>query len=140
MTFAVPGLTSQQAIDLLPDLIALKPAAVLVSLGGNDVLREMSGQVFPQQQTFNHLTQIYSTLQSRGVMIVHMGLNPPSPAATRLAAIEPIARQLGVLFASSTMAQLWGNKTFMADDLHPNDLGYAVVCERLAQVMNPHFN
>ena len=59
--------------------------------------------------------------------------------SSRLPLIKSIAQDEGVLFVENTFEGLWQNTDLMADMVHPNDDGYAIVCDRLKEAVAPHF-
>ena len=60
------------------------------------------------------------------------------PAAERLLSLAALARLQGVLVIDG-MAGLWTDPLMMADDFHPNDAGYKVMCDRILQELGEHY-
>ncbi|MCJ8275765.1 MAG: hypothetical protein HRT44_09395 [Bdellovibrionales bacterium] len=144
LLIAEDGATSEMAKQFLDNTVSEKPALIIVSLGGNDVLQDAFSGNFPEDQTFANLREIYQNLTASGAVVVQMGLNPPENPlynidSSRLPLIKSIAQDEGVLFVENTFEGLWQNTDLMADMVHPNDDGYAIVCDRLKEAVAPHF-
>lgn len=142
--FAENGATTQDAMGSLQDLLDSKPSVVLISLGGNDVLAALfGGGAIPESETLENLREIFSALTDAGSLVIHLGLNPPSNPlypvdSSRLGKIKAVAQQEGVIFLENSFQGFWGNSSFMADDIHPNDNGYNILCDRVSQALEPH--
>lgn len=139
-TLAQNGRTSKEALELLPQVLAMKPKMVIMSLGGNDVMKFLEGQPISEGDTFNNLRTIYKALRAQGIVVLHMGINPPAPQSERLPKIKEVAESEGVVFLPDVMAGLWNTPSKMSDPVHPNDEGYKEVCERIAAGAAPFFN
>lgn len=136
VTYAALGATTSDAVKWVDGLLQLKPKAVIVSLGGNDVMQFGSSRV-PAQTTFDNLRTIYKALVSQGIMVTHLGLNPPV-LSKRLPEIRGVAESEGVLFVPDIMEGLWGDPRYMSNMIHPNDAGYKIVCQRVVRAMTPY--
>lgn len=138
--YAQNGITSTDGVQRLDAVLGFKPKAVIISLGGNDVIQDMFGtQKFTAETTFANLHSVYKALADQGVMAVQLGLNPPAtPGAERLAKIKGVAESEGALFVPDIFEGLWGDQKKMADEFHPNDAGYAVVCQKIVRYLTPN--
>lgn len=73
----VPGDTSAQALQRLPDLLAQhQPKLVIVSIGGNDFLRKL-----PEDETRAHISAICQQAQKSGAQVLLVAVPKPSIAA-----------------------------------------------------------
>src|ERR1700756_423519 len=68
----VSGNTTKDGIERLDEVLGLKPAVVIVAVGGNDGLRGL-----PIDITRKNLDQIVSTLQHAGIKVVLGGITLP---------------------------------------------------------------
>lgn len=68
----VSGNTTKDGVDRLADVLALKPALVIVAFGGNDGLRGL-----PITTTRSNLDRIVSTLKNSGTKVVLGGITLP---------------------------------------------------------------
>ncbi len=133
------GATTEDGVDYVDQLIAMKPRVVVISLAGNDVLTVMAGGTFPATKTFDNLRTIYRKLIASGVMVVQLGLNPPIAGAERLPAIKAVAEAEGVLYVPDILEGLWTDPSMMSDRVHPNDAGYQKVCAKVKSALVPYY-
>ena len=143
-TYARDGGTTEDSMDLLKMASESKPSLTLVSLGGNDVVADAIDNNFPEELTLKNIRTIFKSLTEAGSLVIHLGLNPPTnpdfPLDTsRLTAIKSVAAEEGVIFLDSSFSGMWGNTDYMSDDIHPNDKGYSVLCDRVKKALGPHF-
>ncbi len=137
---ATEGETTTSALNKTRTISSLNPSAIVVSLGSNDVLRDLDKRgSFSKTKTFNNLRTIYRSLVKTKALVVHLGIAPPFKDAKRLPEIEKIARQEGVLFINKSMNGLWNRDEYLSDPVHPNNLGYSVMCGRLLNKMRNHY-
>jgi acyl-CoA thioesterase I len=68
----ISGNTTKDAVERLPDIVALKPAVVVVEFGGNDGLRGL-----PIEDSRANLDKIVSTLKASGAKVVLAGITLP---------------------------------------------------------------
>ena len=68
----ISGNTTKDGLDRVDEVLALKPAIVIVAFGGNDGLRGL-----PIDSTRKNLDQIVSTLQRAGTKVVLGGITLP---------------------------------------------------------------
>lgn len=135
--YAALGATTTDALKWVDGLLQQNPKAVVISLGGNDVL-QFGVERIPTQTTFDNLRVIYRELVSRGIMVIHLGLNPPLFYARRLGQIKTVAESEGVLFVPDILDNMWTDPRYMSDMIHPNDAGYQIVCQRVSSAVKPY--
>ncbi len=142
---AQEGATTPDALKLLDSAIDTKPSIVLISLGGNDLIVDAIQNDLPEKTTLDGLRKIFRDLVTGGSLVIHLGLNPPADLdfpieldTSRLGKIKAIAVEEGVLFIENSFEGMWGNPEYMSDSVHPNDAGYALVCQRIQKAVAPH--
>lgn len=130
----VSGDTSAGALQRLPALLdEHAPALVLVSLGGNDMLRRL-----PQGQTVSNLGQMLALIKARGAKAVLLATPKPSIAGAvfnNLSAAdfyEEVAKQHQVPLIKDALAEVLSNTDLKADQLHPNAAGHALLAKKIA--------
>ena len=130
------GDTSASAKERLPAVLALTPDIVIITLGGNDLLRKTS-----RQKTVANLQFIFRALQKEGAMVAYAAIDPPFVDDDWVAAIKDTCRDEGVIYISAIMQGIWLNSSLMVDRIHPNSKGYKMIAERvyrqLEKTMNP---
>jgi len=126
------GDTAGDALARLDDVVALRPKAVVVTLGGNDMLQRL-----PIPQTVAAMTRIFDRLLDQGTMVAFVAIDPPLTSSARMDAIRALCRQRGVLWIGDAMTGLWQDRTRMTDQIHPNAAGYRIMAERVAGALRP---
>lgn len=130
------GVSGDQTADALARLPALMdahaPKLVLVTLGGNDMLRKL-----PEAQTRGNLARILALTGSRGAQPVLLATPRPSVAGIvfqRLSAAPfyaEIARERKVPLIEDAIAEVLSDPDLKLDQLHPNAEGQRVLADKL---------
>jgi acyl-CoA thioesterase-1 len=127
------GDTSVAAAARLDEVLDLHPAVVVVTLGGNDMLQRL-----PIEDTVRAMTTIFDRLVGAGAMVVFLAIDPPFTSSARMTAIRTLCHERGVLWVGDAMGGLWGDRSRMSDQIHPNAAGYRVMAERVASALRAH--
>lgn len=137
------GLTAQQAVSVLAELVRARPQAVVVGLGGHDFLRGRN-----RTATRADLETIILTLRGADAEVVLMEI-PRGFFTDPYAGLErELARQYGlelisdsairwlVLFGPYAPPGRWFERSRLSDDgLHPNERGNAYLARRVARAL-----
>ena len=130
----VPGNTSAQARQRLPGLLAAhSPAAVLLSIGGNDFLRQV-----PEEQTRASIAAMLDEIRAAGAQPVLIAVPRPAILAALLGALddhplfESLAEERRVPLFASGWAAVLSDPALKADRIHANAAGY----ERFARELH----
>ena len=113
-----------QRLDFTLDGQASPPALVLISLGGNDMLRGVS-----PQQTRDNLDALLGKLKQRKIPVLLLGmLSAPNLGADYRAQFDPIypalARKHGAALVPFFLQSLQGRpELIQADRIHPTEQG-----------------
>jgi lysophospholipase L1-like esterase len=131
----VSGDTSAGGLQRLPALLdEHNPQLVLVTLGGNDMLRRL-----PQGQTTANLGQILALIKARGARAVLVATPKPSLAGAVFNNLSPaefygkIAKDHGVPLIEDAMADVLSDTQLKSDQLHPNAAGHALLSKKLLE-------
>lgn len=123
------GDTSAGALQRLPALLEEhNPQLVLVTLGGNDMLRHL-----PQGQTVANLGQMLALVKARGAKAVLLATPKPSIAGAvfnNLSAADfyrQVAKENQVPLIEDALPDVLSNTQLKADQLHPNAAGHALL-------------
>lgn len=140
---AADGATSSDSLSVLTFALNAKPSIVVVSLGGNDAIVDAVTGEFPEEETLRNMRKIFKSFTEVGSLVVHLGLSPPrNPKfyvdTVRLQKIRTVAVEEGVIFLENSFKGFWGNSEFMSDDVHPNDKGYGILCDRVKAALSAH--
>jgi len=122
-----PGDTSAQALERLPALLQEhKPALVLVSIGGNDLLRRL-----PEADTRANLQRICELAQGAGAQVLVIAVPRPSLAAAFTGSLSdhPMYAEVAAALKLPLHAQGWAavlaDEALRSDQIHANARGYA---------------
>jgi len=129
----VNGDTSEQALQRLPILLEqYNPVLVLVTLGGNDMLRHI-----PEQQTIANLERILTLIKAHGAKSVLLATPSPSPmrAVFQNLCAPDFYRKLAdaqhVPLIEDAIADVLSDPKLKGDTLHPNAAGHARLAEKI---------
>lgn len=124
------GETSESALERLDDVLSLSPSIVIITIGGNDVLRRL-----PNADTVGSLRKIFERTLAVHAMVVFLAIHPPFISDERMNKVKDLCRELGVLYVDSVMDGMWRNRKVMSDDIHPNAAGYRIMAERVRDAL-----
>lgn len=130
----VPGDTTADALRRLDrDVLSLQPRMVIVGLGGNDTLQQMS-----REQLFGNLRQIVTEIQASGAMTVLVGLNGFPLDRGLSSEYRRVARETGSVYIPNILGGILTNAKLKADQIHPNAAGYKIMADRICEAIKPH--
>jgi acyl-CoA hydrolase len=122
----VPANTSTQARERLPRLLAEHaPKAVLVSIGGNDFLRQV-----PEAETRTNIAAIVDEIRAAGAQPVLIAVPRPALMAALLRSLddhplyEALAEEQRVPLFAAGWAKVLSDPRLKADQIHANAAGY----------------
>ena len=135
--------TAQMLIRFEPDVVALKPAAVIILAGTNDVSGFL--QIETPATILANITAMADIADARGIRVILTSIlpvndytdnarhvvkeRPPETLRAINAALRDLARHRGYAYAdyaaSLTDARGLLEADLTRDGLHPNDMGYA---------------
>lgn len=123
----VSGNTSAQALERLPGLLdEHQPQLVLVTLGGNDMLRKL-----PPGQTVANLGRMLDMARAAGARVVLLATPKPSLAGAVFNSLSPpdfyaeIAREKKLPLIADALPEVLSDTALKGDQLHPNAAGHA---------------
>ena len=129
----ISGNTSAQALDRLPGLLdEHQPQLVLVSLGGNDMLRKL-----PQEQTVTNLGRMLDLARASGAKTVLLATPKPSLAGAVFNNLAPadfyadVAKDKKVPLIKDALPEVLSDTALKSDQLHPNAAGHAQIGEMI---------
>ncbi|MBI4808985.1 MAG: arylesterase [Nitrosomonadales bacterium] len=129
----VSGNTSSDALKRLPALLEQHtPVLVLVTLGGNDMLRHIS-----QQETVANLQNILTLIRANGAKPVLLATPQPSIAGVvfqHLSAPDfyrKLAEEQQIPLIEDAIADVLSDPQLKGDPLHPSAAGHAQLSEKI---------
>jgi acyl-CoA thioesterase-1 len=134
----VSGDTTTDGLARIDNVIAVKPALVLLEFGGNDGLRGV-----PIEATRNNLQQMIERIQSARTPLVLLGITlPPNYGPEYVkpftALFPELAKQYKLAFMPFLLLHVYQSKSLMQPDgIHPNEAGNVVVAQDVLQLIQP---
>jgi lysophospholipase L1-like esterase len=126
----VPGDTAGGGLARLDGVIALKPRIVILLLGGNDYLKRVS-----PEETFANLAAIIRRLQDDGAAVLLLGVRGGVLRDNFADRYEELADTYGTAYVHDVLDETLGVAEYMDDRIHPNDVGYRVIAEKIYPVL-----
>lgn len=133
----VSGDTTAQALARLPALLQEhQPRLVIVSIGGNDFLRQMSAGTAKST-----IREISRTAQSSGAQVLLVAVPQVSLLAAGTGSLKDhplyaeLAEELKLPLHAEGWADVLSKPDLRADTVHANAQGYRVFAEGLAQTL-----
>ncbi|HEX5719183.1 MAG TPA: GDSL-type esterase/lipase family protein, partial [Thermoanaerobaculia bacterium] len=127
----VPGDTSEDGLARVEEVLALDPWMVIVELGGNDILR----QVTPARSEAA-LRKILDRLLAARVVPVLVEIEVPFRG--RYAEVfERIDDDYDIPIVEDTLGEILLDADLKADPIHPNAAGQRILAEAIADVVEP---
>lgn len=129
----VSGNKSGDALERLPALLEEhQPVLVLVTLGGNDMLRHM-----PEPETVANLGRMLALVQEHGAQAVLLATPRPSVAGAVFQSLSPpefyrqVAEEYGVPLIEDAIPEVLSDPKLKGDPLHPNAEGHALLSGKI---------
>lgn len=126
------GESSEDGLQRIEEVAALKPRVVLLCFGGNDALQGKA-----VSQTVANVAQMIDRLHAEGSFVVLIGIRSASLRDRNSSHFKKLAREKEVLYVPDMLKGLAFKPIYMSDAIHPNDVGYARIAERLQKALKP---
>jgi acyl-CoA thioesterase-1 len=122
----VPGDTTGSALNRMDaTVLARNPKLVIVLLGGNDLLDGV-----PVQTRISNITAIVQRIRGTGAAVLLVGLGSP-PLDPFNGTLPALASSTGSTYVPDILDGIFGVPSLMADSVHPNNAGHAIIADRL---------
>ncbi|MGE0557650.1 MAG: arylesterase [Burkholderiales bacterium] len=127
----VPGEQTAGGLQRLPGVLdEHQPRLVIVCLGGNDMLRKR-----PQEGVETNLRQILSTIKSRGIDAVLVGVPAPGLITSAPKFYAKLAQEFGIPYEEEVVTSVLYKPELKSDPIHPNAEGYRRIAEAIAKLL-----
>lgn len=126
------GDTTADGVSRLKELDAYKPKVVIVLLGGNDYLKKV-----PITETRKNLSAIIENVHARGGVVLLLGVRGGILRDSFEEEFEDLSKKYNTAYVPNVLDGLLGNTKFMSDSIHPNDIGYKMISEKVFPVLAP---
>ena len=132
VNLGVAGNTTADGLARLNQLDQYHPKVVILLLGGNDYLQHDDIDT-----TFTNLASIIQNIQSRGAVVLLLGVRGGVLDDHFASRYEDLAKTYHTAYVSDVLSGLLGHQDLMSDEVHPNDAGYALIANRIEPVLKP---
>jgi acyl-CoA thioesterase I len=130
INLGVPGNTTADALARLDELDDYHPKVVIILLGGNDHLKRV-----PIETTFHNLSEIIQGIHAKGAIVLLLGVKGNLFGDNFESEFEALRDTHHTAYVSNVLDGLFGNQTYMADAVHPNDAGNMIIADRVFPVL-----
>lgn len=125
----VPGNTSSNGLERLPDLLSeQKVDLLIVELGGNDFLRHL-----PEAETAKNLKAILAQSKAKNIPTLLLSIPAFSPIGAAFGNLsdhplyEKLAKETHTPLIDDIFSDVLAKNSLKADPIHPNAEGYRMV-------------
>ncbi len=130
INMGVSGNTSAEGLARVSEVVSEDPKIVLILLGGNDYLRKIS-----IEETFKNIDDIVLKIQDKGAVVVLLGIQGGIIGDKYENRFEELARKRGALYVPNVLEGIIGHPNLMSDAIHPNDLGYQKIADKIYPIL-----
>jgi len=125
------GDTTRDGLSRLDEVLTQNPKIVIVLFGGNDYLRQI-----PPEETFQNLSTMIESIHETGAIVVLLGVRGGLLTDSYRGEYQAVVNTHNTAFVPDVLDGLFGQSSRMADPIHPNDVGYAIIADRVAPVIS----
>ena len=127
----IPGEVTAHALNRLPAALdEYSPRLLLLCIGGNDFLRQLS-----KRRAAANVREMVRLAKSRRIDVVLIGTPEPGLTVTPPEFYAEIAKQFAVPYQGTAIGYVLRRPELKSDPIHPNAKGYRLIAERIAQVL-----
>lgn len=127
----VPGETTGGGLARVESVIEEhQPALMIVSLGGNDMLRKVN-----EAEIKANLRRIIEIIRGRGISVVLFGVPRPALITSAPEFYEELAKEFGLPYEGKIVTDVLYRRELKSDPIHPNAMGYRRIAEAIAELL-----
>ncbi|MEK7148735.1 MAG: GDSL-type esterase/lipase family protein [Patescibacteria group bacterium] len=124
------GDTTVDGVARISLLDSYNPKVVLLLFGGNDHLKKI-----PITDTHKNLAVLIENIQARGAVVVLLGVRGGLFNDRFDTEFENLRGTYNTAFVPDVLYGLFGNTQYMSDIIHPNNIGYKMIADRIYTVL-----
>lgn len=126
------GIRRHQSKHLLErvetDVLAYKPKLVIMTVGGNDVLRGVPFETFAQ-----NLSSLFTIFKNNDIDVLYLGVKTSRFGDDNQAALERLCNSFeNVTYIPNVLDGILFNPFLLSDMIHPDDEGYIQITNRVS--------
>ncbi|MDA8596873.1 GDSL-type esterase/lipase family protein [Candidatus Pacebacteria bacterium] len=130
--FSTSGDTTADGVTKIESVIETDPGMVIIQLAGNDALRKL-----PQGDTEANLRMMIEALMGDGVAVALIGIRSGPFGDAYGDMFTDLAAEYDLIYVPDALKGLFARPEYMADTIHPNDAGSAILAERVYEAIAP---
>lgn len=125
------GELSRDGLKRLPGLLAsYRPRLVILTHGGNDLLRLMD-----KRETEENLRQMILMIQQQDVSVVLVAVPEPGIMLSPPNLYTNLAEQFDLPYEDEVLSYIYRRASLKSDPIHPNARGYRKLAQSLAELL-----
>lgn len=124
------GDTTDAAKGRLNEVLEMDPKIVLLLLGGNDYLRQIS-----REEIFSNLGTMIESIQDSGSIVILLGVKGGILRDNYKSDFKKLSIQYQTAYIENVLDGIIGNPDLMYDSIHPNNDGYKIMADRIYPVI-----
>ena len=125
------GELSRDGLKRLPGLLAsYRPRLVILTHGGNDLLRLMD-----KRETEENLRQMILMIQKQDVSVVLVAVPEPGIMLSPPKLYMNLAEQFDLPYEDDVLSYIYRRASLKSDPIHPNARGYRKLAQSLAELL-----
>lgn len=125
------GDTTADGLARVSQLNNYNPKIVLLFLGGNDHLKKI-----PVADTRRNLATLIEEIEKRGSVVLLLGVRGGLFNDRFDTMFEDLSDKYKTAYVPDVLEGLLGDSKYMSDTVHPNDIGYKIISDRIYPVIN----
>jgi lysophospholipase L1-like esterase len=127
----VPGEVTAAALERLPAALdEHRPRLLLLCIGGNDFLRNLS-----KAQVAENVRRKIALAKQRGIDVLLIGTPEKGLTVTPPKFYGELAGQFGIPYEGKVIGEVLRSPELKSDPIHPNARGYRLIAERVAELL-----
>jgi len=130
VNLGIDGDTTSGALARIHQLDKYNPKVVIVLVGGNDYLQHKD-----MSAAFVNLGKIISYIQSKEAVVLLVGVRLNPILGNFDNQYTQLVKQYKVAYVPDALDGIIGNQKLMYDSIHPNNLGYQLLADRVLPVL-----
>lgn len=127
----VPGETSGQGLERLPDMLdEMKPGLLILCHGGNDFLQRLD-----DAKAASNVRAMIRLARSKGIPVLLLATPKPGLPPSIPKFYGELAAELAVPFEEAVIRTVLFDNSLKSDMVHPNGAGYARIAAAVEKVL-----